>query len=239
MSYANLILEKTSDNESRIVTPIGFSGVTLFLPIIVGVLFPSIWLALVAMFGIVDVDSLGESNMLIKFLIILVFIVLFSFQLISFSLVPLIRKDIKWAIIMALSGILTLGLSVVIFAFIYNRYFIYERYKEGYRISKIMTINNKSKPLPDLNPIEFSEKYDQFFIWENWHHVKFMRYFNNVNSALSFVSSNPEKCMKIRHIVKGVNSLSQFDDRLKEKYRLPINAWQEQTTSFNFIAKII
>ncbi len=239
MSYANLVLEKTSDNEIRIETPIGFSWIILFLPIFVGILFLIIWLALVAMFGIVDVDGLGESNMLTKFLVILLSVVLFSFQLISFSLVPLIRKDIKWAIIMALSGIFTLGLSVVIFAFIYNRYFIYERYKEGYSASKILTINNKLKSLSDLNPIEFSEKYDQLFIWENWYHVKFMRYFNDVNSSLSFVRSNPEKCMRISHIVKTVNSLSQFDDHLKEKYRLPINIWQKQITSFNFAAKTI
>jgi len=62
--------------------------------------------------------------------------------------VPLYRGDWKWAIIIFLTNIITLGVSWIVFPFIYNKLYIKEIIKKGYKVKKILdtdlkTIENK------------------------------------------------------------------------------------------------
>lgn len=59
----------------------------------------------------------------------------FSFTTFFFGYwVPILRGDAKWAIIMFLLTFLTLGISQIVFAFIYNKIYRNEKIKEGYEI---------------------------------------------------------------------------------------------------------
>lgn len=51
--------------------------------------------------------------------------------------VPLLRKDIKWAIIMLILQIITLGIAYFIFPFIYNKIYIKSLISDGYHVSAI------------------------------------------------------------------------------------------------------
>lgn len=59
----------------------------------------------------------------------------FSWTTLFFGcLVPLVRGDIKWALIMLLCSMLTCGISLLVFPFFYNRIYIKELQSKGYRI---------------------------------------------------------------------------------------------------------
>ncbi len=49
------------------------------------------------------------------------------------ALVPLVRGDWKWFIIIFAVGFITLGLSNIVFAFIYNRLYVKDLVYAGYR----------------------------------------------------------------------------------------------------------
>lgn len=49
------------------------------------------------------------------------------------ALVPLCRGDWKWFLIMVVAGLCTMGLSSLIFCFLYNKFYINDLLKEGYR----------------------------------------------------------------------------------------------------------
>lgn len=182
MSYANLVLEKESDKTNTVEAPIGFSWVILFSPIVVSLISFLIQVGVVAIF---DISDLGNS--LLFFIIIVIPIVLILFVLQLFCFVPLSRKDTKWTLIMLLSGIFTFGISTLFFAFTYNKTYISGKYREGYRVLTIMTIENTSSPLADLNPIKYNDKYSQYYIWVNWYRMKIMKYFSDSESATAFV----------------------------------------------------
>ena len=59
----------------------------------------------------------------------------FSWTLLFFGLfVPLLRGDFKWAAIMLLSALLTLGISWFVFPFVYNRLYLNDLIKSGYTV---------------------------------------------------------------------------------------------------------
>lgn len=51
--------------------------------------------------------------------------------------VPLLRKDLKWFAIMLIAQIFTLGISVLVFPFIYNKIYIKSLISEGYQAHSI------------------------------------------------------------------------------------------------------
>ena len=58
----------------------------------------------------------------------------FSWTVFFFGIfVPLFRSDFKWAIIMSLLAMLTMGLSSLVFPFIYNKIYIKEMIEKGYK----------------------------------------------------------------------------------------------------------
>lgn len=58
----------------------------------------------------------------------------FSWTMFFFGVfVPLFRGDIKWFLITLIAGAMTLGLSNLVFMFIYNGLYIKDRIKEGYK----------------------------------------------------------------------------------------------------------
>jgi hypothetical protein len=230
MAFANILLSKNSNLEDEIEVPVGFSWGILFAPLIICIFAFAVLYALATILAIADLEF-EEANLLVKLLFILIFKILFLLQILSFCLVPLFRKDRKWTVLMTLAGILTAGVSIVVFAFIYNKLFILEKYKQGYRITKIMTMRNEAESLSNLNPIEYNQ-HNQYlghlFVWVNWYGIKFMRYFSDLDKALNFVKCHPNKCLKINYIVKTMQALPQIDGSLREKYTFPIQVWAQQ-----------
>lgn len=51
--------------------------------------------------------------------------------------VPLLRKDLKWFAIMLIAQIFTLGISVLVFPFIYNKLYIKSLISEGYQAHSV------------------------------------------------------------------------------------------------------
>ena len=47
--------------------------------------------------------------------------------------VPLFRRDFKWALIMAIVGFLSCGISWLVFPFFYNKVYIEDLIDKGYR----------------------------------------------------------------------------------------------------------
>lgn len=56
-------------------------------------------------------------------------------------LYPLFRGDFKWFFIMCAVDLFTLGLGFLIFPFIYNKIYLKELLKKGYRVSEIQGSN--------------------------------------------------------------------------------------------------
>jgi hypothetical protein len=52
--------------------------------------------------------------------------------------VPIYRGDWKWAIIMLLAGSVTFGISWIVFPFIYNKLYIKDIIKKGYKTKEVL-----------------------------------------------------------------------------------------------------
>lgn len=62
----------------------------------------------------------------------------FSWTTLCFGFFPaLIRSDWKWGLIQAAAALLTWGLSVLVFAFIYNRLYLNDLLDNGFQIKAI------------------------------------------------------------------------------------------------------
>lgn len=58
----------------------------------------------------------------------------FSWTMLFFgALVPLFRGDLKWFVISIIAGLCTFGLSWLVLPFIYNKYYIEDLIKNGYK----------------------------------------------------------------------------------------------------------
>lgn len=58
----------------------------------------------------------------------------FSWTMLFFgALVPLFRGDLKWFVISLIAGLCTFGLSWLVLPFIYNKYYIEDLIKNGYK----------------------------------------------------------------------------------------------------------
>jgi hypothetical protein len=55
--------------------------------------------------------------------------------------VPLFRGDWKWALIMAIIDSSTLGLSHIVWAFVYNKLYIKELISKGFKVKEVMNGN--------------------------------------------------------------------------------------------------
>lgn len=82
----------------------------------------------------------------------------FSWTVFFFSFFPaLFRGDWKWAIIMFIIASLTVGLSGLVFMFIYNKLYIKDLISDGYKVKSVSigTIEQVSSRvgfnLPELN----------------------------------------------------------------------------------------
>ena len=59
----------------------------------------------------------------------------FSWTVLFFGgFVPLVRGDWGWFFIMLIAGIVTFGISGIIFAFIYNRIYLQNSLKKGFKV---------------------------------------------------------------------------------------------------------
>lgn len=57
----------------------------------------------------------------------------FSWTTLFFGIfVPLLRGDIKWALIMGVSALLTFGLSWLVYPFLYNKLYVKDLIEKGY-----------------------------------------------------------------------------------------------------------
>lgn len=56
------------------------------------------------------------------------------------SLVPLCRGDWKWFLIMMVASFLTFGISHLVFCFMYNKFYVNDLIKEGYRFTNVATV---------------------------------------------------------------------------------------------------
>ncbi len=230
MAYAVLRLETETKNKSNVDVPLGFSWPILLTPALVGTVFFIGKLVVFSIFGIFENPGLGASLSSGNTLLVVFSFVFITLQLISPSLIPLFRNDKKWAVIMAISGIVSLGMSTIFFAFIYNKRYIYERYREGYRVTEIMTMESDSKKLQDINPVAYSQLYGHYYIWVGWFGIKFMRYFPDIEGAFSFILANSKNCIAVKHIVTTVRSLSKIDNNLHMEFMLPIDLWKHTLT---------
>ncbi len=62
----------------------------------------------------------------------------FSWTMLFFgSLVPLYRGDYKWAIITFLAALITYGFSWFVFPFFYNKLYLKDLVKQGYKIKAV------------------------------------------------------------------------------------------------------
>ncbi len=59
----------------------------------------------------------------------------FSWTTLIFGFFPaLIRNDLKWAIIIFAAALVTFGLAIIVFAFIYNRLYIESLVEKGFKV---------------------------------------------------------------------------------------------------------
>lgn len=62
----------------------------------------------------------------------------FSWTVLFFGfLPPLFRGDFKWALIMFILAILTMGISGLVFMFIYNKLYIKDLVGDGYKVRSV------------------------------------------------------------------------------------------------------
>ena len=52
---------------------------------------------------------------------------------------PLIRGDWKWGLILVILGVLTFGLSGVVFSFLYNKLYVKELVQKGFKVKGVQT----------------------------------------------------------------------------------------------------
>ena len=52
--------------------------------------------------------------------------------------VPIYRGDCKWAIIMFLAALITFSISWIVFPFIYNKLYIKELIKKGFKVKEVI-----------------------------------------------------------------------------------------------------
>ncbi len=57
--------------------------------------------------------------------------------------VPIYRGDWKWALIMFIAACLTMGISWIVFPFIYNKLYIKELIKKGFTVKEVINSNVK------------------------------------------------------------------------------------------------
>lgn len=217
MAYANIVFEN-SKTKKEITSPLGFSWPMIFIPFLFGIVLTSLTYLFTALSQESDLFSFLLSS-----LILLKLVVIFSF-----AVIPLYRKDTKWAIIMAIGGSVSYGSTAILFSFFYNYIYIIKLLKNGYHIKNILNVldsHENKLTLENLNPIEYSAQYQEYFIWVDIFSIKYMKYFDTKEKASSYIENHPANCMRIKHIVKTVNRLGRIDSTLKERFNLPIKTW--------------
>lgn len=224
MAYSLLVLENEKQPGVKLELPLGFSWPVLLAPHSIALLSYLINTLLLAAVGIESVAKLPQLSGMASVFYVICALLLIAALVFSLFIVPLLRKDNKWSKIMLLAGILSAGLSVYVFAFIYNRQYLKDRLSEGFRITCILNLDGEDTALEQLNPVQYNETINRYYVWVSWLGIKFMRYFADSDQALAFVKSHPGDCLSIGHIAKTVAQV-ELDPALKQQYNLPFTAW--------------
>ena len=149
----------------------------------------------------------------------------YCFSILFFGwLVPLFRKDRNNLFKIFLILIFTVGIASVYYCFKYNKIYINDKLKEGYFISDISALDEKEIEVKNLNPVNYNNEFNQYFIWVNKFNIKYMKYFDSKQEAINYIKKHPKNSLKLQHLVKAARD-DFIPNKIKEKYKFPFNKW--------------
>jgi hypothetical protein len=232
MAYAITTISKDDKTQHTLEAPVGFSFETLFPPLIASVFsmtIVSIIMKLAFSAGMSDftnvASSLGGKAALVLFSLI------FLFNLVAVAYAPLSRNDKKWAKRMVVIAILTGGISILFFAFFYNKLYLKDKFKEGYKIVEIRdSIPSRAKSLAESNPIESAVSSTKSQIWVQRFGISWIKEFDTIEKATDYISKYPHRCLKISAISKVSNENGNLIAK-PELFVLPINNWAKEASA--------
>lgn len=232
MAYAIVTLSKDENTETNIETPIGFSFETLFPPLIASMFGWAIASILLKLAFPVGESEFSEGITGTGILLLAIYSLIFVINLVSVAYAPLSRNDKKWANRMMILAILTAGLSIFYFAFFYNRIYLKDRFKEGYKIVEIYdAIPSRASSLTELNPFETSSSTSKPQLWIERFGIAWIKEFPSIEEATDYISQYPERCLKIRAIAKVANEKGNLISE-PERFVLPIAKWAKEASTY-------
>lgn len=216
MAYSVALLKKDGKMNSQIEAPVGFALDVLFYPLLIACIF----------LPVSQVVSLLSSGSTIASVIVQ--IIFLCASVVAFGWAAFDRGDRSNGIRMGVFGVLTGGLSSIFFAFTYNRKFLNSKFDEGFRISEIHSpVQFHHQNSAFQNPVEFDPQRGRFFVWTTFFGVSFMKEFVDSTSALDFVKCEPNRSLKLRHIVKTLKSDAQHIED-PNRFVFPFESWGKE-----------